>query len=58
MQSELHIKVSELPGIVPWIREYLAEEIYRPLHSECMAFFAQLDYNSTADNMSCCRDIE
>jgi hypothetical protein len=39
-------------------REYLADEIDRPLHSKSMAFLASLDYNNTADNMSCCCDVK
>jgi hypothetical protein len=38
--------------------EDLADEVDRPLHSKRMAFFASLDYNSTADDMSCCRNVK
>jgi hypothetical protein len=58
MRLELHIKAFH--GGISYLGfgECLADEVDRPLHSKCMAFLISLDYNSTADNMSCCRDVE
>jgi hypothetical protein len=38
--------------------EYLADKVHRPLHSKHMALLAALNYNGTADNMSCRHNVK